>query len=159
MRAGFRGGAGRPQAVYESQRTGSVFGTRPSSLSRRSGAVYSISDPRANVFQSFVGKLSEEKHKEKEYKLYMDVAEIAKEVIADKRKIYKGVSPNVDFYSGFVYTMLDLPEELFTPMFAVARIAGWSAHRIEELINVNKIIRPAYKSIAENRAYTPIADR
>ena len=122
-------------------------------------AVYSISDPRANVFQTFVGKLSEEKHKEKEYKLYMDVAEIAKEVIADKRKIYKGVSPNVDFYSGFVYTMLDLPEELFTPMFAVARIAGWSAHRIEELINVNKIIRPAYKSIAENRAYTPIADR
>lgn len=115
-------------------------------------AVYSISDPRANVFQTFVGKLSEEKHKEKEYKLYMDVAEIAKEVIADKRKIYKGVSPNVDFYSGFVYTMLDLPEELFTPMFAVARIAGWSAHRIEELINVNKIIRPAYKSIAENRA-------
>lgn len=72
-------------------------------------AVYSISDPRANVFQTFVGKLSEEKHKEKEYKLYMDVAEIAKEVIADKRKIYKGVSPNVDFYSGFVYTMLDLP--------------------------------------------------
>ena len=122
-------------------------------------AVYSISDPRANVFQTFVGKLSEEKHKEKEYKLYMDVAEIAKEVIADKRKIYKGVSPNVDFYSGFVYTMLDLPEELFTPMFAVARIAGWSAHRIEELINANKIIRPAYKSIAENRAYTPIADR
>lgn len=122
-------------------------------------AVYSISDPRANIFQAFVGKLSEEKHMEKEYKLYMDVAEIAKEVIAEKRKIYKGVSPNVDFYSGFVYSMLGLPEELFTPMFAVARIAGWSAHRIEELINANKIIRPAYKSIAENREYTPIADR
>ncbi|MGN0389410.1 MAG: citrate/2-methylcitrate synthase [Wujia sp.] len=122
-------------------------------------AVYSISDPRANIFQAFVGKLSEEKHMEKEYKLYMDVAEIAKEVIAKKRKIYKGVSPNVDFYSGFVYSMLGLPEELFTPMFAVARIAGWSAHRIEELINANKIIRPAYKSIAENREYTPIAER
>ena len=122
-------------------------------------AVYSISDPRANIFQAFVGKLSEEKHMEKEYKLYMDVAEIAKEVIAEKRKIYKGVSPNVDFYSGFVYSMLGLPEELFTPMFAVARIAGWSAHRIEELINANKIIRPAYKSIAENREYTPIAER
>lgn len=122
-------------------------------------AVYSISDPRANIFQSFVGKLSEEKHKEKEYKLYMDVAQIAKDVIAEKRKIYKGVSPNVDFYSGFVYSMLGLPEELFTPMFAVARIAGWSAHRIEELINANKIIRPAYKSIAENRDYAPISDR
>lgn len=122
-------------------------------------AVYSISDPRANIFQAFVGKLSEEKHMEKEYKLYMDVAEIAKELIAEKRKIYKGVSPNVDFYSGFVYSMLGLPEELFTPMFAVARIAGWSAHRIEELINANKIIRPAYKSIAENREYTPIAER
>ncbi len=122
-------------------------------------AVYSISDPRANLFEKFVKKLSDEKGKEDEYQLYRNVARISKEVIADKRKIYKGVSPNVDFYSGFVYDMLDLPKELFTPLFAVARIAGWSAHRIEELINANKIIRPAYLSIAENRTYTPLADR
>ena len=87
------------------------------------------------------------------------MARIAKEVIADKRKIYKGVSPNIDFYSGFVYSMLELPHELFTPLFAVARIAGWSAHRIEELINANKIIRPAYMSIAPNREYVPISKR
>lgn len=122
-------------------------------------AVYSISDPRALVFQSFVEKLSLEKGRQDEYQLYMDVADIAREVIADKRKIYKGVSPNVDFYSGFVYSMLGLPEELFTPMFAVARSAGWGAHRIEELINVNKIIRPAYMSISETKQYIPIQDR
>ncbi len=122
-------------------------------------AVYSISDPRSNLFEKFVSKLSDEKGRQDEYQLYVNVARIAKEVIADKRKIYKGVSPNIDFYSGFVYSMLDLPEELFTPLFAVARIAGWSAHRIEELINANKIIRPAYMSIAENRAYIPLADR
>lgn len=122
-------------------------------------AVYSISDPRANLFEQFVGKLSEEKGMQKEYHLYMNVAKIAKEVIAEKRKIYKGVSPNVDFYSGFAYSMLGLPDELFTPLFAVARIAGWSAHRIEELINANKIIRPAYMSIAENRSYIPLNER
>ena len=122
-------------------------------------AVYSISDPRANIFGKFVGRLAKEKNREEEYQLYVNVAEAAKEVIAEKRKIYKGVSPNVDFYSGFVYSMLNIPEELFTPLFAVARIAGWSAHRIEELINVNKIIRPAYMSIAEDREYIPIADR
>jgi len=122
-------------------------------------AVYSISDPRALLFEKFVGKLSEEKGQQKEYQLYMNVAKIAQEVIAEKRKIYKGVSPNVDFYSGFVYSMLKLPDELFTPLFAVARIAGWSAHRIEELINANKIIRPAYMSIADNREYIPINNR
>ncbi|MBQ7707931.1 MAG: citrate/2-methylcitrate synthase [Lachnospiraceae bacterium] len=122
-------------------------------------AVYSISDPRATIFGKFVGKLAKEKNREDEYNLYVNVANAAKEVIAEKRKIYKGVSPNVDFYSGFVYSMLNIPEELFTPLFAVARIAGWSAHRIEELINVNKIIRPAYMSIAEEREYIPIADR
>ncbi|MGN0368108.1 MAG: citrate synthase, partial [Wujia sp.] len=122
-------------------------------------AVYSISDPRACIFKEFVEKLSEAKGRQKEFRLYQNVAELAKEVIAEKRKIYKGVSPNVDFYSGFVYTMLGLPEELFTPMFAAARIAGWSAHRIEELINTNKIIRPAYKSIVEDKAYVPIAKR
>lgn len=122
-------------------------------------AVYSISDPRAVLFERFVGKLSDEKGMQDEYNLYVNVAKLAKQVIADKRKIYKGVSPNVDFFSGFVYTMLGLPDELFTPLFAVARIAGWSAHRIEELINVNKIIRPAYKSVAEPRPYIPIAKR
>ncbi len=122
-------------------------------------AVYSISDPRAVVFEKFVDKLSEEKGKQDEYNLYKRVAKLSKEVIAEKRKIYKGVSPNIDFYSGFVYSTLGLPDELFTPLFAIARIAGWSAHRIEELINVNKIIRPAYMSIAENKEYVPLNQR
>lgn len=122
-------------------------------------AVYSLSDPRAKLFERFVKKLSIEKHNEEEYHLYQTVARLAKEVIQDKRKIYKGVSPNIDFYSGFVYTTLGLPDELFTPLFATARIAGWSAHRIEELVNANKIIRPAYMSIAENREYTPLSKR
>ncbi len=122
-------------------------------------AVYSISDPRAVIFGKFVKKLSEEKGVQDEFNLYLTVARLAKEVIAEKRKIYKGVSPNIDFFSGFVFTTLGLPEELFTPLFAVARIAGWSAHRIEELINANKIIRPAYMSVAENRDYVPIDQR
>jgi len=91
--------------------------------------------------------------------LYTKIAELAPEVIAVKRKIYKGVSPNIDFYSGFVYSMLDLPEELYTPIFAIARVAGWSAHRIEELINANKIIRPAYKAVSEKKIYIPLANR
>ncbi len=122
-------------------------------------AVYSISDPRSNVFKSFVEKLSKEKGKTKEFKLYNNVAKIGTELICEKRKIYKGVSPNIDFYSGFAYSMLELPEELYTPLFAIARIAGWSAHRIEELINGNKIIRPAYKSVADKRDYVPLNKR
>lgn len=122
-------------------------------------AVYSISDPRAKVFKGFVEKLSIEKGMEKEYGLYANVERLAPEVIAEKRKIYKGVSANVDFYSGFVYQMLELPTELFTPLFAVARMAGWSAHRIEELINQGKIIRPAYKAVKHKQDYVPIADR
>ncbi len=122
-------------------------------------AVYSISDPRANILRSYTAKLSEEKGKKREFELYNAVAETAVDVIACKRRIYKGVSPNIDFYSGLVYEMLGLPEELFTPLFAVARVAGWSAHRIEELINANKIIRPAYKSVAENRKYIPLENR
>ncbi len=122
-------------------------------------AVYSVSDPRAEIFKSFVGKLSEEKGRYDEYLLYAKVAELATDVIAEKRKIYKGVSPNVDFYSGFAYSMLELPDELYTPMFATARIAGWSAHRIEELINANKIIRPAYKSVSEKTEYVPLGER
>ena len=122
-------------------------------------AVYSISDPRAEVFKGFVKSLSEEKGLTKEFKLYTMVERLAPSVIAEERKIYKGVSANVDFYSGFVYSMLGLPTELFTPIFAIARIAGWSAHRMEELINEGKIIRPAYKSVAKHSDYTSISER
>ena len=116
-------------------------------------AVYSISDPRAKIMESFAAGLSSEKGREDEYNLYMRVARLAPEVIGEKRRIYKGVSANVDFYSGFIYSMLDLPMELYTPIFACARIAGWSAHRIEELINAGKIIRPAYKAIQPEREF------
>ncbi len=122
-------------------------------------AVYSISDPRANIFKSYVEKLSVEKKRHNEFVLYNNVAEAATNIISKKRKIYKGVSPNIDFYSGFAYSMLNIPDELYTPLFAVARIAGWSAHRIEELINTNKIIRPAYKSVADPVAYVPLEKR
>ncbi len=122
-------------------------------------AVYSLSDPRANIFKRFVEKLSAEKGKEKEFRLYSKIERLAPEIIAKERKIYKGVSANIDFYSGFVYSMLDLPLELYTPIFAIARIAGWGAHRVEELINAGKIIRPAYRNVQERRTYTAIADR
>ena len=122
-------------------------------------AVYSLSDPRANIFKKFVEKLSVEKHRHDEFILYNNVARIATDVISKKRKIYKGVSPNIDFYSGFAYSMLNIPDELYTPLFAVARIAGWSAHRIEELINTNKIIRPAYKSVAQDQEYISLDKR
>ena len=122
-------------------------------------AVYSLSDPRADIFKSFVQNLSEEKGLSKEFQLYTLVERLAPEVIAKERKIYKGVSANVDFYSGFVYSMLKLPTELFTPIFAMARIAGWSAHRIEELSNAGKIIRPAYKNVQEARPYVPLDER
>lgn len=122
-------------------------------------AIYSVSDPRAKVFKKFVKSLSEEKGLSKEYALYALVEELAPEVIAKERKMYKGVSANVDFYSGFVYDMLGLPHELFTPIFAIARIAGWSAHRIEELINAGKIIRPAYMAVQPHRDYKKIEDR
>ncbi|MBQ3918902.1 MAG: citrate/2-methylcitrate synthase [Oscillospiraceae bacterium] len=122
-------------------------------------AVYSISDPRANILHSFVDKLAAEKHMEQELELYHLVEKLAPKVISAERHIYKGVSANVDFYSGFVYSMLDLPTELYTPLFAIARIAGWSAHRIEELTNAGKIIRPAYKSVAHHKEYTALSDR
>ncbi len=122
-------------------------------------AVYSLSDPRANVFEHFVEMLSEEKGRHEEYALYAAVARLAPKVIGEERKIYKGVSANIDFYSGFVYSMLDLPLELYTPIFAISRIAGWSAHRIEELINAGKIIRPAYKSVKPRVDYVPLHDR
>lgn len=122
-------------------------------------AVYSLSDPRANIFKKFVESLSEEKGRTEEFRLYSRVERLAAEIITEERKIYKGVSANIDFYSGFVYSMLDLPLELYTPIFAIARIAGWSAHRIEELINAGKIIRPAYKSVAARKPYVPIGGR
>lgn len=122
-------------------------------------AVYSISDPRANVFKGFVEKLSKEKNLTKEFKLYSLIEKLAPEVIAKRRKIYKGVSANVDFYSGFVYNMLGLPLELYTPIFAIARISGWCAHRIEELVNAGKIIRPAYKSVKKHITYSPLNER
>ena len=122
-------------------------------------AVYSISDQRACIFKSFVEQLAKEKHREKDYRLYAMVEELAPKIIGEERHIYKGVSANVDFYSGFVYSMLDLPLELYTPMFACARIVGWSAHRMEELINTDKIIRPAYKSVKDEVDYVPLENR
>ncbi len=122
-------------------------------------AVYSLSDPRADILRTYARSLSEEKGMEKEYKLYETVERLAPKIISEKRKIYKGVSANVDFYSGMVYKMLGLPYEIFTPIFAVARIAGWSAHRIEEIQNAGKIIRPAYISVKQEEAYVPLEDR
>ena len=122
-------------------------------------AIYSVSDPRAEVLRRFVESLAKEKGRIKDYNLYSLVEKLAPQVIAEERRIYKGVSANVDFYSGFVYSMLDLPLELYTPMFAVARIVGWSAHRMEELINTDKIIRPAYKNILEPAVYVPLSER
>lgn len=122
-------------------------------------AVYSLSDPRANIFKRYVQSLSAEKGREDEFRLYSTVERLAAQLIAKERKIYKGVSANIDFYSGFVYSMLDLPLELYTPIFAIARIAGWGAHRVEELINAGKIIRPAYKNVQERVPYIALSDR
>lgn len=122
-------------------------------------AVYSISDPRAIIFKEYVKKLACEKGYEKEFMLYDKVEKMAPQVIADVRKMYKGVSANVDFYSGFVYRMLNIPMELYTPIFAIARIVGWSAHRIEEIVNEGKIIRPAYKSVSPKKEYVDISAR
>lgn len=122
-------------------------------------AVYSLSDPRAKVLKQYVEELSEEKGLKNEYILYSTVEKLAPEIISGKRKMYKGVSANVDFYSGFVYSMLGLPLELYTPIFAISRISGWSAHRLEELINAGKIIRPAYKNVSQLKDYVPMKDR
>lgn len=112
-------------------------------------AVYSLSDPRECIFKSYVEHLAVAKNRQEDMMLYKSIEELAGELIAKKRHIFKGVSPNVDFYSGFVYDMLGIPMELYTPLFAIARIAGWSAHRLEEIVGMNKIIRPAYKSVME----------
>ena len=132
-------------------RTGLIYGM--------GHAVYSLSDPRSEVLKDCAKTLAEAKGMQEEYALYEKVAKMAPEMIAEKRKVYKGVSPNVDFYSGLIYRMLDLPCELFTPLFAVARIAGWSAHRIEEIQNAGKIIRPAYISVKEDQDYRALRDR
>ena len=122
-------------------------------------AIYSKSDPRAEVLKSFVKELAIEKGLENEYELYSIVEELAPKIIAEERQMFKGVSINVDFYSGLVYHMLNLPLELYTPIFAMARISGWSAHRMEELSNNGKIIRPAYKTLCTDREYVPINAR
>ena len=122
-------------------------------------AVYSLSDPRAQIFRGFVKRLSAEKGYEKEFALYTAVERLAPQIIAAERKIYKGVSPNVDFFSGFAYSMLGLPVELYTPIFAIARIAGWSAHRLEEVAGGGKIMRPAYKNVGEHKIYVPMDER
>jgi citrate synthase len=132
-------------------RTGLIYGV--------GHAVYSLSDPRAVIFKRYVEALAREKGLQDEYNLYSTVERLAPQVIGRVRRIYKGVSANVDFYSGFVYRMLDIPEELFTPLFAMSRIVGWSAHRIEEIVGAGKIIRPAYKSVARRRSYTPMGER
>lgn len=122
-------------------------------------AVYSLSDPRAEILKQHVEVLAKAKGLDEEFNLYSRIEKMAPQVIGKTRKIYKGVSANIDFYSGFVYRMLGLPDELFTPIFAVSRIAGWSAHRIEEIVNNGKIIRPAYKSITKRRAYMSMDER
>lgn len=122
-------------------------------------AIYSLSDPRADILKDCAKKLAQEKGQDEEFALYETVASFAPEIIADRRKMYKGVSPNVDFYSGLIYRMLDLPPELFTPIFAVSRIAGWSAHRIEEIQNAGKIIRPSYINVKAKAEYCNLKDR
>lgn len=122
-------------------------------------AIYSKSDPRADILKICAQELSHAKHHDEDFELYETVAKFAPEIIAEKRKIYKGVSPNVDFYSGFIYKTLQLPLELYTPLFAIARIAGWSAHRIEEIQNNGKIIRPSYINVQDERQYVEIEKR
>ncbi|HQC54403.1 MAG TPA: citrate/2-methylcitrate synthase [Clostridia bacterium] len=122
-------------------------------------AIYTKSDPRARILKSFAKQLAEEKGLEEEYELYKKVEEISLQVIPEKRKIYKGVCANVDFYSGFIYKMLNIPIELYTPIFAIARIPGWSAHRIEEISNMGKIIRPAYDAVSDMHKYVKMSKR
>jgi len=122
-------------------------------------AVYSLSDPRADVLRDFVEKLAKEKGLDDEYELYAKVERLAPEIISEKRRIYKGVSCNVDFYSGLLYSLLGIPTRLYTPLFAIARMAGWGAHRLEELTNNGKIIRPGYQAVAERREYVPLKKR
>ncbi|MCD8308664.1 MAG: citrate/2-methylcitrate synthase [Clostridia bacterium] len=132
-------------------RTGLIYGM--------GHAVYTISDPRAEVLKLYAGKLAVEKGREKEFELYETVADVASQLIREQKKLSKPVCTNVDFYSGFVYSMLNLPTDLYTPIFAISRIAGWSAHRMEELINGNRIIRPSYRCVKDNSDYVPMDER
>jgi citrate synthase len=122
-------------------------------------AVYSISDPRAKIFKQYAEVLAKDKGRMKDYELYRRIEEMAPALICERKHAFTGVSANVDFYSGFIYNMLGIPEELYTPLFAMARVVGWSAHRIEELVNSGKIIRPAYQSVMSERQYVPIEKR
>jgi citrate synthase len=122
-------------------------------------AVYSLSDPRAILFQSLVARLAKEKGYENEFALYSLVEKLAPQIIGEERQIYKGVSPNVDFFSGFAYHLLNLPLELYTPIFAIARVAGWSAHRLEEISHNGKIMRPAYRNVGDRKEYVPMNER
>ena len=122
-------------------------------------AVYTESDPRERILKAYARDLSREKGLTHEFALYENVERIAAELIPKERKLFKAVCANVDFYSGFVYTMLNIPEELFTPIFAISRISGWCAHRMEELVNQGKIIRPAYKYVGTHKPYYGINDR
>ena len=122
-------------------------------------AVYTDSDPREKVLKDCTRKLAEEKNRMKEFNLYDSVERIAGKLIGQNRRLFKPVCANVDFYSGFMYSMLNIPEELFTPIFAISRISGWSAHRLEELVNKGKIIRPAYKYVGTHRDFIKMEDR
>ena len=122
-------------------------------------AVYTLSDPREVILKEYAKRLSEEKSMQREYGLYERVERLAGEAIAKKRHLFKPICANVDFYSGFVYSMLGIPEELYTPIFAISRISGWSAHRLEEVVNNGKIIRPAYKYVGHHRSYIALDDR
>ena len=122
-------------------------------------AIYTKSDPRAKILEHYTEQLAEEKKRMDEFYLHQAVARLAPDLMRQERKMFKPVSPNIDFYSGFVYNMLDIPDEFITPLFAIARVAGWSAHRIEELTCTNKIIRPAYMSVAHPMDYTPLEKR
>ena len=122
-------------------------------------AVYTLSDPRAVILKEYARSLSEEKGLTEEFMLYSKVEQLASELLTGRKKLHKPICCNVDFYSGFVYSMLGIPTQMFTPIFAISRIAGWSAHRIEELVNAGKIIRPAYKYVGHHRAYVPLDER
>ena len=122
-------------------------------------AVYTKSDPRAVILKKYARELAIEKNRTEEYEFYERIERIAKEVIAEHRHLFKPICANVDFYSGFVYDMLCIPEELFTPIFAISRMSGWASHRLEEIINNGKIIRPAYKYVAEHLDYIPLEER
>ncbi len=122
-------------------------------------AVYTLSDPRQVILRDYAIRLAEEKGRTDELNLYFNVERIAKEVIAEHRHLFKPLCANVDFYSGFVYDMLGIPEELYTPIFAISRISGWCAHRLEEIINNGKIIRPAYKYVGTHKDYYYLPDR